>query len=90
MKFSSEQEERVAQQQVQKKVRKNPLWDLYASVGAGEMDINTARAELRAHVFALSPEDLAEWKAGANEMARHMSRLAEAFSQEVIVIAAGQ
>jgi hypothetical protein len=69
---------------------KDPLWNLIADVGSKKCTLQVASAVLRDYVHNLTPEELEVWKTGAGDLGRQIMRIAEAFNQEVTVIAAGQ
>lgn len=71
-------------------VKQDPLWHLIADVGNGIYPLQHATTQLRDYVKSLTPEGLENWKANAAPTARRVMAIAEAFNQELTVIAAGQ
>lgn len=68
----------------------DPTYDLQCGVGDGRMDINQALRSLRLWVSQLNEEEREEWKRDAVSRARRLMQIAEAFQQELTVMAAGQ
>jgi hypothetical protein len=63
---------------------------LIAEVGDEKCTLQQATTRFREYVNGLTPEELDAWKATAGDAGRRIMRIAEAFNQEVTVIAAGQ
>lgn len=70
--------------------KKDPLWDLIAEVGEKKSTLQEASGKLREYIRSLSPAEYELWRTGAGDLGRQIMRIAEAFNQEVTVIAAGQ
>ncbi len=68
----------------------DPLYDMVRAVGDDRLTLAEAVAILRKHVSGLSAEDLEAWKREAVPRARRLMSIAEAFTQEMTVMAAGQ
>lgn len=68
----------------------NPLWYLIAEVGNGKCTLQSATTRLREYIKTMTPEEFETWRTGAGDVGRQIMRIAEAFNQEVTVIAAGQ
>ena len=66
------------------------VYRLLARVGNNELPMNEARIALRNHVASLNEEEQKEFRALAAGRSEQLMRIAEAFSQELRVIGAGQ
>ncbi len=68
----------------------DPLYDMVRAVGNERLDFHEAVVILRRHVSNLSAEELEAWKKEAVPRSRRLMSIAEAFTQELTVMSAGQ
>lgn len=69
----------------------DPLYEMVKLVGEEKLSLKEATKILRQYIAVeLTTEQQEEWKKNAVPRARRLMSIAEAFSQELTVIAAGQ
>lgn len=81
---------KVVEKVVERPITTDPLWAAYVEVATGKVDINVGIAGYREYVHNLPPDEFDQWRAGARVTAERIRMLAEAFSQAIVVLAAGQ
>jgi hypothetical protein len=68
----------------------DPLYNMIRLVGEERISLQEATTSLRAYLLSLSIEEQKTWKENAVARARRLMMVAEAFSQELTVMGAGQ
>jgi hypothetical protein len=71
-------------------LNQDPLYDMILAVGNEKLTLPQATTQMRVYVASLSDDAQEEWKKNAVPRARRLMSIAEAFTQELTVMGAGQ
>lgn len=66
------------------------LYNLVSAVGKKEIEWPEAQKKLSAYLAEMTPEERTEWRKQIGEQVRRLQYVAEAFSQELTVLASNQ